>query len=90
MLNIEYSERFLKDLKKLRNNKIYNQIKELCFEKLPAFENLSSIKNLKKIQGHTNYYRIRIGNHRIGIKIEGNTIFIMRVLHRREIYKYFP
>jgi mRNA interferase RelE/StbE len=53
-------------------------------------ETLAEIPNLKKLQGFKSAYRIRIGDYRIGIFIDGNTIQFARVLNRKEIYKYFP
>ncbi|MGH2412635.1 MAG: type II toxin-antitoxin system RelE family toxin, partial [Microcystaceae cyanobacterium] len=35
-------------------------------------------------------YRIRLGDYRIGLFIEGKTVTFARVLHRKEIYRYFP
>ncbi len=90
MLKVEYAERFLKDLKKLRKNKIYDEIKDVCFERLPMYEDLRLIPHLKKMEGYRNYYRIRVGEYRIGLKARGKEIVLMRVLHRKQIYKYFP
>ncbi|MGK7945796.1 MAG: type II toxin-antitoxin system RelE/ParE family toxin, partial [Microcystaceae cyanobacterium] len=33
---------------------------------------------------------IRVGNYRIGFFGENDTITFVRVLHRREFYRYFP
>ncbi len=49
-----------------------------------------SISNLKKLSGGGPYYRIRIGDHRIGLTIEDDVVTFVRVLPRREIYRYFP
>ena len=89
-MNIEYAEQFLKDLKNLKHNAIYPSLYTLCFEDVPRYENLAAIKHLNKIQGHKSYYRIRVGDYRIGIKDEGHTIVFMRVLHRKDIYRVFP
>jgi len=35
------------------------------------------------------YYRIRIGNYRMGINLENESVVFIRFLHRREIYSYF-
>ena len=40
--------------------------------------------------GNENYYRFRVGDYRIGIVIEEDTVVFVRCLHRREIYRYFP
>ena len=90
MIKIEYSERFLKDLKSLKNYNVYDQIKKLCFDELPSCSDLKSVKNLKKMVSFKNYFRIKVGNYRIGLKVEKNVVTILRVLHRNEIYKYFP
>jgi mRNA interferase RelE/StbE len=36
------------------------------------------------------YYRIRLGDYRVGLKIENNTVCFVRFLHRKDIYRYFP
>ncbi|WP_228041137.1 type II toxin-antitoxin system RelE/ParE family toxin [Nodosilinea sp. LEGE 07088] len=46
--------------------------------------------NVKALVGTTNRYRIRVGDYRIGVELNGETLEIMRVLHRREFYRYFP
>jgi mRNA-degrading endonuclease RelE of RelBE toxin-antitoxin system len=90
MPSVQYSERFLKDLKKLKKTDSYDKIHDLCFKELPESETINSIKNLKKIEGYSDYFRIKIGVYRIGLKIEGENIILMRILHRKDIYRYFP
>jgi len=46
--------------------------------------------HFSKLEGYEHYYRIRVSDYRIGIKIEGDILVFMRVLHRKEIYRYFP
>ncbi|MCP3962949.1 MAG: type II toxin-antitoxin system RelE/ParE family toxin [bacterium] len=36
------------------------------------------------------FYRFRIGDYRIGVAIEGSEVVLVRCLHRREVYRYFP
>ncbi|MEO8209643.1 MAG: type II toxin-antitoxin system RelE/ParE family toxin [bacterium] len=75
MIKIEYGNKFLKDLKKLKHIEIYFELRKFCFELLPEFNNLSEIHDIKKIIGYKNLYRIRIGNYRIGFRYEV-TLFI--------------
>jgi mRNA-degrading endonuclease RelE of RelBE toxin-antitoxin system len=42
------------------------------------------------MRGYTDRYRIRIGDYRVGIEVNGDVIEVMRVLHCREFYRYFP
>jgi mRNA interferase RelE/StbE len=51
---------------------------------------LSEVNNLKKMEGTTNYFRVRVGDYRIGIFFNNNTVIVSRFLHRKEIYRYFP
>jgi mRNA interferase RelE/StbE len=37
-----------------------------------------------------NYYRMRLGDYRMGFKIESGSIIILRFMHRKDIYNYFP
>ncbi|WP_199250185.1 type II toxin-antitoxin system RelE/ParE family toxin [[Phormidium] sp. ETS-05] len=53
-------------------------------------EQLSEISNLKKLKGSTDYYRMRVGDYRIGIKVNDGVVSFVRILHRKEIYRYFP
>lgn len=42
----------------------------------------------KLIHSALGSYRWRIGNYRVVFDIQGETIVVLRVDHRREIYKY--
>jgi mRNA interferase RelE/StbE len=88
-LRIEYRKRFLKDLSKIPS-KTRNQIEQLAFEELPSLENYTSSKKIEKLKGYPNYFKIRIGSYRLGLKFERNLLILERVLHRKEIYRYFP
>ncbi len=90
MISVEYSARFVKDLKQLRGTPPFDKIKELCFEEIPEMDGHDEIPHFSKLEGYDTYYRIRVGDYRIGVKIEGDTFVFMRVLHRKEIYRYFP
>jgi mRNA interferase RelE/StbE len=89
-LDVQYRQLFLKDLKKLKKQPIYAQVFDLAFSTLPQIETLRDISNIKAMKGYADRYRIRIGDYRIGIEVKGDTIEMMRILHRREFYRYFP
>jgi mRNA interferase RelE/StbE len=90
MLEVAYAESFLKDLKLLKSTPYYQKIKKFCFTELPACSTVKEIRNLKKLEGHSNFFRIRIGDYRIGLYVKNNSIQILRVLDRKEIYRFFP
>ena len=89
-MNTEYLPSFVKDIKALKSTPIYKSIKELVFEEVPNLSRIEDIRNLKKLKGYENAYRIRAGDYRIGLTFDGETIIFSRVLHRRDIYRYFP
>ena len=46
--------------------------------------------NVKKLGKGPEYYRVRIGDYRIGLKVAGDAVEFVRLLHRRDFYKHFP
>lgn len=89
-MKTSYAASFVKDLKRLRGNPIYQRVKVLAFDTFPTLEGLADIPQLKKMQGANNAYRIRVGDYRIGFTLDGETVTFKRVLHRKDIYRYFP
>ena len=86
---VKYRESFIKDLKQIKNKQVKKQI-EKTIKFVKSASALSEIPNVKKLRGYKNFYRIRIGNYRIGFYLENNTLVFVRVLHRKDFYKYFP
>jgi mRNA interferase RelE/StbE len=89
-VNFEFKKSFAKDLrKKSKETNLLSQVQKIIQE-VDNVGNLHEIKNLKKLKAEGNYYRIRFGDYRIGLIIEDETIYFVRLLHRSEIYRYFP
>ncbi|HAO49122.1 MAG TPA: hypothetical protein DCR35_07360 [Runella sp.] len=43
------------------------------------------------MQGFQSFYRIRMGDYRVGFELtDPTTILLIMVAHRKEIYRYFP
>jgi mRNA interferase RelE/StbE len=51
---------------------------------------LSEVPNIKKLYGFKKFYRIRIGDFRIGIELDSDTVWFITVAERKDIYKKFP
>ena len=88
-MKVEYLKGFKKDLLGLTNKQLNVSIKKLIGD-LESAESISIIKNIKKLKGHNYAYRIRIGDYRIGVFYEGETVELARLAHRKDIYKVFP
>ena len=89
-MKVLYRKLFLKDLKRLRKQPIYEQIAELAFTVLPEANQLRDVPGIKAMRRHPKRYRIRVGNYRIGIEAKGDTVEVMRMLPRGKFYRYFP
>lgn len=89
-MEVQYRQAFLKDMKQLKSSTSYQRIYELAFTTLPEINTLQEVSDIKAMRGYTGRYRIRIGDYRVGIEVNGDVIEVMRVLHRREFYRYFP
>lgn len=48
------------------------------------------IAQLQKTKGEKNYFRLRVGDYRIGVALEEDSLVFVRFLNRKDIYKYFP
>ncbi len=88
-MNVAYKRRFLKELNKVPDP-IKQKVQVLVFDQIPHAEEIRNIAGLKKIKGFPNYYRLRIGEYRIGLFVDKDRIVFCRILHRKDIYKYFP
>ncbi len=62
-MEVSYRKLFLKDLKKLKNLKVYDKIYKLVFEELLNIEKLEDIKGLKQLKGSDCRYRIRVRDY---------------------------
>jgi mRNA interferase RelE/StbE len=86
---VKIDKSFEKDLRKL-SDKSLNLKVAACIENVKKAETPAQIKNIKDLKGSAVHFRIRIGDFRIGLIIEKNEAIFIRILHRKEIYRYFP
>ena len=88
-MNVKFESRFEKDLKSVKDRNLLARLKQLILSCKEA-EALAEINNLKKMQGYDSFYRIRLGEYRVGIEVLENEMIFVRFLHRKDIYKFFP
>lgn len=89
-MQVEFDKSFEKSLKKLKHKVVRQRIETLILQ-LEKAEVLEETSNVKKLQGFDSYYRIKIGDYRIGIeRTETGIVRFITVLHRKDIYKRFP
>ena len=88
-MKIKIDKSFEKDSDKIKDKTVLIKVSEII-ESIERLSDYSQIKNLKKLKSSKNYFRIRVGDYRIGIKIIEDEIIFIRLLHRKDIYKFFP
>ena len=89
-MEVRYRKSFLRDLKrlKLKKHPLYDKVYALSFETLPNAQSLATIPDTKAMRGHPGRYRIRLGSYRMGIQVDGSVVELVRVLDRREFFRY--
>jgi len=86
---VVFRKSLARDLKSIHDQGLLDRIRSVI-EEAEGAPRLQEINNLEKISGTASYFRIRVGEYRIEIALEGDTIEFVRCLPRREIYRYFP
>jgi mRNA interferase RelE/StbE len=88
-LKVDFRKSFLRDLKRVKETTIRKQARE-TIQSVEQAQSLQEISDLKKLKYGDRYYRIRIGDYRLGLALEYDTLVFVRFLHRKDLYKYFP
>jgi len=88
-MEVKIDRSFQRDTRRIQDITVLKKVAETIISVSKA-ESTSKIKNLRKLKGSAEGYRIKIGNYRIGIIISGSTVKFIRCLHRKDIYKFFP
>jgi len=88
-LTVRFKASFAADLRALKDKPLLERVKTLI-AKVESADSLLEIPNLKRLRGFGAYYRVRLGDYRVGLAVEEDVVVFVRVLHRREVYRYFP
>jgi mRNA interferase RelE/StbE len=87
-LRIEKS--FDRDVDRIKDKKLLRRLRTLI-SMIENAETIHEILHIKKIEGYESYYRIKIGDYRLGMEaISNREVLLIRFFHRKDIYRYFP
>ena len=88
-MKVRFKASFASDLRALNDKSLLERIRAVIV-KVESAQCLAEIPNLKKLKGGGAYYRVRVGDYRVGLTAEEDAVVFVRVLHWREVYRYFP
>ena len=88
-MNVFFRESFDKDLSAVTDAGLQRRIQKMI-EQVEAAQTFHEIPNLKRLEARGKYFRIRLGDYRVGFVFEQGAVTFVRCLHRREVYRYFP
>jgi mRNA interferase RelE/StbE len=87
-MEVEFLRSFEKDLNKA-DASMRRKILSIVVRMKEA-RTLSDMPQVKKLKGHKDAYRLRIGHFRLGFFVQGDKLQLARLLDRRDIYRFFP
>lgn len=88
-MEVEFTSSFTRDLRRLRNAGLRARV-ERIIEEMERAPEIAAVAGVARLKGVGQHYRIRVGEYRIGLSMEGDTAVVTRFLHRRDIYRHFP
>ncbi len=88
-MKVTFRASFLRDLDNVTDRSFLVRAKKII-EEVEQAPDLSRVRNLKKLRGTLNCYRIRLGEYRLGLLLEADALVFVRFLHRKDVYRHFP
>lgn len=88
-MQIAFSNHFEGIIDNLNNKAVLKGLDRVIGQVVKATRT-ADIPNIKKMKGHKTTYRIRIGDYRVGLFIEGGVATFVELDHRKDIYNRWP
>ena len=88
-MDVSFEASFARDLNRINDKALFRRVEEVIAE-IKAATTYGEIPHLRKMRGYASFYRIRLGDYRIGIEAVDDKIVFVRILHRKDIYRHFP
>ena len=89
-MRVRYKPSVRRDFRRVRNASLRRRIERKIAE-LEAAAAISRVRGAEKVQSSSgNDYRIRIGDYRLGITVEGDVAVLVAFGARDDIYRRFP
>ncbi len=86
-MTVQFRKSFVKDLQALEPD--YRPRVEKAIREIERAASLRELSQLKKLQGRSGFFRIRVGDYRLGLAVVSVRRSV-RCLHRNACYRHFP
>ena len=88
-MEVRFKASFKRDIKRIQDQSVLDGIGQ-AIDNVKAADTRGAINSFSKLRGYKDFYRIRVGIYRLGLKIVDGEIIFVRVLPRKDIYRFFP
>ena len=88
-MKVSFDKSFYKRLIRIKDKVVLEKVKQAILQAEQATD-IQHVPNIKKMEGFKTFYRIRIGDYRIGIELKKDVLWFITVANRKDIYKNFP
>jgi mRNA interferase RelE/StbE len=88
-VNIAFEASFARDLKRVRDKQLLHRVQQVI-EGVREAATIDAVAGMKKMQGYDTFFRLRLGDYRVGMEVVDDQVIFVRFLHRKDIYRYFP
>lgn len=88
-MHVTFKKAFLKQLAVLPKD-VRERVEAFLFKTLPSIDSLGQSGRIEKMHGYRSCYKVRFGEYRLGLVFEDGSITLKVIMHRREIYRFFP
>ena len=88
-MKVAFRQSFARDLKNIKDQAVLHRGRR-AIEHVEGAATPQEVGDLKKMSGAGNFYRIRVGEYRLGAVAQGDRVEFVRCLPRRDLYRFFP
>jgi len=88
-LKFSIEKSFDRDVDRIKDRKVLRKLRTFI-SMIESADTIHEIPHIKKIEGYESYYRVKVGDYRLGMEMVSNKeVTLTRFLHRKDIYRYF-
>ncbi|MBI3153326.1 MAG: type II toxin-antitoxin system RelE/ParE family toxin [Chloroflexi bacterium] len=88
-MKILFERTFLHDLEKVKDKRILKRVRVVIAQAASA-NSTGDIQDINVMRDYKSCCRINLGNYRMGIQILRRKLIFVRLIHRKDMYRYFP